>query len=85
MEVTYITDDGCEYVYFTSWEKEDLSCLIEEAAQHYYFSNDGWEAEWPLNIGILIDGKSIGIYEVGMEDVPTFSVNKRIDIEDSQV
>jgi len=56
------------------WEYEQIA---QDAAEDYWDNHDGWESHWPLNIELFIDAKSVGVFEVEMETVPTFSANKK--------
>ena len=47
--------------------------IAEDAAQHYFNYEDGYEAEWPLIFSIFsIDDKFIGNFEVELESEPSF-------------
>jgi len=59
-------------VTIDSWEVEFLA---RAAAEEYWSDHDGWEASWPLDFEIFIDGKSYGICAVDMEAQPVFSAN----------
>lgn len=61
----------------TSWDKDNPEYIAEDAAEHFYDFNDGWEHSWPQEFEIFIDGKSAGAFEVDREDVPTFSASKK--------
>lgn len=60
------------------WEVEFLA---EKAADDYFDNHDGWESDWPMDVEIFSDGKSLGIFSVDMETVPQFSARKKLEEE----
>ena len=52
----------------------DYENLATEAAEDFYYHHDGWECEWPMEIEIIVEGKSYGVIEVELDNCPTFTV-----------
>ena len=48
-----------------------------ECAENYHHQHDGWEASWPVDIALYIDGVLIGVFEVEREAEPVFIARKK--------
>ena len=65
------------YEFKSNFDDSDGKWLAEEAAAHYHYHCDGWEAEWPITLIIQReDGSVIDVYDVDRETVPQFSSRK---------
>jgi hypothetical protein len=75
-EYRYSTEDedfDNSYKFKSSWDKEHLEYVAEDAAEHHH-RDGGWEDEWPLDFKIwLEDGTILGTFTVDMEYEPRFS------------
>ena len=61
----------------TTWNDEDLDYMAADAAKDYFENCDGWEASWPIDFEIFIDGDSKGTFTVELEHEPTFSATPK--------
>jgi hypothetical protein len=54
--------------------------LAAEAADDYWANHDGWESAWPLTFVIYEseDGPVLAAFEVSMETVPQFCVERKV-------
>lgn len=68
-----LEDESLEDVH----EDYEIGYLAEKAAEDYWDNHDEWESHWPLDIEIFSDGKSMGIFNVGMEYEPLFNAGRR--------
>ncbi len=48
-----------------------------ECAENYHNAHDGWEASWPVDIALYLDGILIGLFEVEREAEPVFIARKK--------
>ena len=75
-----IAGEGCQYprdaeIFETVWDIDDPEYMAEDAADHFYANNDGWESSWPVFFELYGDGVSLGVFEVDLEFNPTFSAS----------
>jgi hypothetical protein len=56
-------------------DKYDRESLVKEAAHDYHREHDGWEAAWPLEIGIAAseDGPELARFRVDRDVEPVFT------------
>lgn len=61
------------YEFETSWDKDNLEHVAEEAAGHFHNDHDGWVCEWPLKIAIADENGLLAVFSVEREQEPVFS------------
>ena len=60
-------------LFRSTWDKDCLDYVAEDAAEYDYKNCDGWEREWPITFKIWsLDGVELGVFEVEMDMTPTF-------------
>lgn len=52
----------------------DYEILAEAAARDFYENNGGNECSWPMKFELFNGEESYGIYEVELDNNPTFTV-----------
>jgi hypothetical protein len=62
-------------------DTDDLSRCAEEAAEHYHSRRDGWEASWPVQIGVA-NGCSSEIHTVHRETSVSFCSHESVPCSD---
>jgi hypothetical protein len=75
---TYMYDEcGYHTTFDTTWDSRYLEYIAEDAAEHFFYTCEGWDATWPITFEIFKNEalgvhESIGKVEVDLEYTPAF-------------
>ena len=71
----YVLDDGDEDCTIPAPFDHHLAPTQDDAAEcaeDWYKHHDGWEAEWPVTVVLLVEGTEHSRWVVEREEVPVF-------------